>query len=355
MFFAVVCMRLAQIQIIENEKYRELAQKQYQSKIVLPATRGAVYDHSGNIIASNSIFASFAADPKLAAEDARAIATKFSKMFGKPKSYYLEKLQSDSRFVWLERQVSVDYLKKIDLKKLDGVVVRYEPKRLYHQDQVAGQLIGFTDIDNNGLAGIELVCDRELHGIDGYVIFQRDGLGRARPSVDYPRVEPINGHQVYLTVDMSMQAIAEEELRKGIEQNKAESGIVVMMQPKTGEVLALAQFPNINPNKFGSYDMKDQKLRAVTDMFEPGSVFKIVTASAALENNIVAPDKKFYAENGLYTVSISGGKPRVIKDTHEYGWITFQEAMEFSSNIVMAKVSDLIGSERVYRSEERRV
>lgn len=349
LFFLVVCFRLAQVQIFENGKYRAMAQKQYQSKIILPATRGAIYDRNGNIIASNSIFASFAADPQLAAEDADAIAAKFSKIFGKPKRYYREKLKSDSKFVWLERQVSVDYLKKIDLKKLEGVVVRYEPKRLYHHDQVAGQLVGFTDIDNNGLVGMELYYDKQLHGKDGYVVFQRDGLGRARPTVDYPRVEPTNGHNVYLTIDIAIQSIAEDELRKGIEQNKADGGIVVMMQPQSGEILALAQYPPMNPNKFASYDAREQRLRAVTDMFEPGSVFKVVTASAALEHNLVTPERQFNAEHGKYTVMLAGGKQRVIRDTHEYDWITFQEGMEFSSNIVMAKVSDLIGSEHLYK------
>ncbi|MBI1807202.1 MAG: PASTA domain-containing protein [Ignavibacteria bacterium] len=349
MFFAVVGLRLVQIQIIEFPKYREIAQKQYQSKIVLPAARGTLYDRSGNVIATNSIYVSFAADPQLAVADARAIASKFSNLFGKPKSYYLEKLRSDSRFVWLERQVDVRYLKKINTKDLEGIVVRYEPKRLYFHDQVAGQLVGCTDVDNNGLAGIELSYDKELRGIDGYVIFQRDGLGRARPSVDYPRVEPVNGHNIILTIDMGLQAIAEKELRKGIEQNKADHGLVVVIQPKTGEVLTMAQYPNVDPNKFGTFDLQDQKLRAVTDVFEPGSVFKIVTASAALDHGIVVPEKRFFAENGKYVVPVSYGKQRTIADTHPEGWLTFQEAMEVSSNIVMAKVSDLIGPERFYK------
>lgn len=349
LLFAVVGVRLAQIQIVQSQKFREIAQKQYQSRINLPATRGTLYDRNGNIIASNSIYVSFAADPQLAAEDARAIATKFSTLFGKPKQYYLDKLHSDTRFVWLERQVDIKFLKKVDLKKLDGIVVRYEPKRLYFHDHVAGQLVGSTNIDNIGLAGMELEFDNELRGTDGFVIFQRDGLGRARPTVDYPRNEPVNGHNIVLTIDMGLQAIAERELKKGIEQNQAERGLVVMLQPRTGEVLALAQYPNIDPNKFGKYQLADQKLRAVTDVFEPGSVFKIVTASAAIEQGIVRPDRKFFAENGAYTVPVMNNKPRVIRDTHPSGWLTFQEAMEVSSNIVMAKVSDLIGAERLYK------
>ena len=345
-FFVVICLRLVQVQIIDSGKYRDYALKQYQAKVVLPATRGMIYDRNGSLIASNTVFVSFAADPKLAADDARTIASRFSQLFGKPRNYYLEKLSSDSRFVWLERQVPADYLKKIDVKRLDGIVVLYEPKRLYHSDQVAGQLVGFTDIDNNGLAGVELEFDEELRGIDGYVIFQRDGLGRARPSVDYPRVEPINGQSIMLTIDLGLQSIAEKELKKGVEANNADRGIVVIMQPRSGEVLAIGQYPTIEPSRFGKYDLQDQKLRAVTDVFEPGSVFKIVTASAALEYHLINPDQKFFAENGNYVVP---GRPKPIVDTHEYGWLTFQEAMEYSSNIIMAKVSDIIGSERLYR------
>lgn len=348
-FFIVVGLRIIQIQIVESEKYRKIAQKQYQSKVVLPAPRGILYDRNGNILASNATYVSFAADPMLAAEDAQAIANKFSKAFGKHKNYYLNELKSDSRFVWLERFVDAKYIREIDLKNLNGVVVRREPKRLYFNDQIAGQLMGSTNIDNVGLAGIEKQFDKELKGTDGYVVFQRDGLGRARPSVDYPRVEPKKGNNIYLTIDLKLQVIAEKALKKGIEDNKAEGGIVVVLQPRTGEVLAIAQYPSINPNYFGKYEKEHQRLRAATDLFEPGSVFKIVTASAALENHLVKPEKKFFAEKGVYIVPVTSKKTRKIIDSHKSEWITFQEAMEISSNIVMAKVSDIIGCERFYK------
>ncbi|HTK81071.1 MAG TPA: penicillin-binding protein [Bacteroidota bacterium] len=346
LFFVVVCLRLAQVQIVNFGTYRDLAKRQYQTRMDLPATRGVIYDRNEEVLASNSMFVSFAADPKVAAEDARAIAAKFSQLFGKPKKYYLDKLDSDLRFVWLERLVNPDILKKVDAAKLEGLIVLYEPRRLYHSDHVAGQLIGFTDIDNNGLAGSELEFDKLLQGVDGYVVLQRDGLGKARPSVDYPRVEPVNGHSVVLTIDAELQSIAEKELQKGVETNKADRGIVIMMKNRTGEILAMGQYPPVDPARFGSYGAEDQKLRAVTDVFEPGSVFKIVTASAALENHLIKPEQKFFAENGKYNVA---GRPKPIVDTHEYGWITFQEAMAYSSNIVMAKASDVIGSERLYK------
>lgn len=346
LFFVSIGLRLVQIQIVESNTYRKIAQRQYQARIDLPATRGTLYDRNSNVIASNSMYVSFAADPQLAADDMRSIASTFSRVFGKPRNAYLEKLRTDSRFVWLERQVTTDYLKRVNMKQLDGIVLRYEPKRLYFHDQVAGQIVGTTNIDNAGLAGIELEFNQQLSGTDGYVILQRDGLGRARPSVDYPRVEPVNGHNITLTLDLALQAIAQRELRQGVETNHADGGIVIILQPRTGEVLAMAQFPEIDPNTFNKYPLQDQKLRAVTDLFEPGSVFKIVTASAALENHLVTPEKIFFAENGTYVVP---GRPRPITDAHKEGWITFRQAVEFSSNIVMAKVSDLIGSERLYK------
>jgi cell division protein FtsI (penicillin-binding protein 3) len=347
--FATVCLRLVQIQIVDSEELRAKAQRQYRAKVIMPATRGNILDRNGNLIASNSMFVSFAADPKLAQDHAQAIARRFADVFGKPQRFYLDKLRSDSRFVWLERQVDVALLDRLKPKSLAGLVVLPEPKRLYHNDHTAGQLVGTTDIDNHGLAGSELWFDGTLSGVDGYVVFQRDGLGRARAAVDYPRVDPQNGNDVELTIDLKIQSIAERELRRGIEQSNAESGIVVILQPRTGEVLALAQYPMVDPNQFGRYAAADQKLRAITDVFEPGSVFKIVTASAALEHHLVAPERTFFAENGVYVVPISSTRTRRIVDTHKSGWITFRDAMAYSSNIVMAKVSDIIGSERLYK------
>lgn len=350
LFFGVIAARLVQIQIVDSSKYKEIARHQYESPVKLPAARGNIYDRSGNILVSNTMYVSFAADPKIVGENADIVAEKFAQTFGKMKSFYLKKLQTPKRFVWLERRAAPVFSQKLLVEKMEGVIALNEWKRLYHYDGVAGQLLGFTDIDNNGLSGMELQMDKELRGRDGYVILQRDGLGRQRPAVDYPRVEPVNGNNVVLTIDLAYQSIAEEELKKGVERSQAESGLVVMLDPRTGEILAMAQYPQINPNDFTKCDFKDQRLRSVTDMFEPGSLFKIVTASAALEHHIVKLDQKFFAEHGEYRVPLVGRKVRIIRDAHDYDWLTFQEAMEVSSNIVMAKVSNEIGAERFYQS-----
>lgn len=349
LLFATIATRLVQIQVVDSSKYREIARRQYEARVVLPAARGNIYDRNGKILVSNTTQVSFGADPKIVGLNAPTIARMFAHTFGGGYEEYYGKLTAPAkRFVWLERRVDPQFAKRLNVGQLEGVIVMTEPKRIAHYGRLAGQLIGFTDIDNNGLSGVELEHNHELQGTNGFVIMQRDGLGRRRPSVDYPRVEPVNGLHAVLTIDLELQAIAEEELRAGIERNKATSGLVIMVEPSTGEVLAMAHHPGIDPNKVAGLDPAATRNRAITDMFEPGSVFKIVTASAGLEDRIIAVEEKFFAEHGTYRVVFRDGRTRTISDTHEHGVITFQEAMEVSSNIVMAKVSDRIGAERLF-------
>lgn len=347
--FVGIAIRLTQIQIIEAPKYAEEAQRQYQILFPLPALRGTIYDRNGNVIASNSISVSFAADPKIAVKDSEAIASTFSTIFNKSQQYYLKLLRSKSRFQWLERKKHIDYLAKIENANLKGIIIQQEPKRLYHYGHLIGQLVGFTNIDNVGISGIELGFDRYLQGKDGYVILQRDGRGNARHDIEYPRFEPVNGCDIHLTIDMHIQAIAQQALKQGVEKTQSEGGIVIVLNPKTGEVLAIAQYPTIDPDNIASTKTESQRLRAITDVFEPGSLFKLVTASAALEYNLLSLEQKFYAEQGMYVIPQPNGKVRRIIDVHGYDWLTLKEAMEQSSNIVMAKVSDIIGAERFYK------
>ena len=350
--FVAIAGRLVKIQILDGPKFQAVAKKQYEQKFILPPVRGNIYDRSGNILVSNTMFVSFAADPKIIGDNVDRVALHFSKIFGKPASHYAAKLRNTEegrRFVWLERRIRPDIARRLEVQKLEGVVVVNEPKRLYHYDDLAGALIGFTDIDNKGISGVELSCDDDLSGTSGSMTMQRDGLGRTRPSADYPTIAPIDGHHVSLTIDLSYQAIVEEELKKGVTVNKADGGLAVMLNPKTGEILALSTYPGVNPNEVSKYDVRTARNRIVTDMFEPGSVFKIVTASAAYEHNLIPPEKRFNAENGIYKVALRGGKFRTITDSHKHDVLTFQEAMEQSSNIVMAKAGNIIGPENLYR------
>lgn len=347
LFFVFAGARLVQIQLLESAKYQEIARKQYEAKVPLTAQRGNIYDRNGNVLVANSQFVSFAADPKIAGEDARFIAKEFAKVTGKPEREYIAKLQGNKRFVWMERHMRPDIAELIPMKKMAGIVKMNEAMRIYHYDELAGQVLGATNIDNVGVSGIEQQFNEVLKGRDGYVIMQKDGLGRKRPSVDYPREEAVNGHSVELTIDLQYQSIADEELKKGVARTQADAGLVVMMRPQTGEVLAMANYPQVNLNKVQSSDAL--KNRIVSDMYEPGSVFKIVTASAALEYEVATLEKRFYAEKGKYRIEYPGKKFRLINDSHPMENVTFIEAMAHSSNIVMAKVSDLIGNERMYK------
>ncbi len=348
MAFVIAAFRLVQIQVIDSAKYQAIARKQYEVKIILPSTRGNIYDRQGNILVSNSMFFSYAADPKIVGDRSAAVAKKFSGVFGKPEQFYLQKMQDEKRFVWLERHVSPEVAKRLQANSLEGVAELNEPKRLYHYDNIGGQVIGCTNVDNVGISGIEYSYDKELRGVDGFVVMQRDGMGRQRPSADYPRQEPVHGHSIALTIDVGYQSILEDELKKGVERTKASAGLAMILNPNTGEVLAMAHIPSVNPYDVAHTDVQTLRARAVSDMFEPGSVFKVVTASAALENKLISPGQMFFAEHGKYKVPLNGGKFRLITDTHESGMITFQQGMELSSNIVMAKASDIIGAERLY-------
>src|SRR3989304_564766 len=214
--FVAIVGRLVKIQIIDGAKFQAVARKQYEQKFILPAVRGNIYDRNGNVLVTNTMFVSFAADPKLAADEAPKIAATFAKVLGRPAAYYLEKLGgrgafSSRRFVWMERSVRPETARRIEQARLPGIVMMNEPKRLYHYDQLAGTLIGFTNVDNEGISGLELTLDDDLKGTSGSVTLQRDGLGRTRPSADYPRIDPRGGHAITLTVDVEWQAGGEEE------------------------------------------------------------------------------------------------------------------------------------------------
>ncbi|MBM4169770.1 MAG: PASTA domain-containing protein [Ignavibacteria bacterium] len=354
-FFVIVAGRLVQVQLLEAPKYQTIAKKQHEQTFALPPVRGSMFDRHGNVLVSNSMFVSLAADPKMVGQSADRIATRFSRVFGKPRSYYLERLRATTnggtkrRFVWLERRVTPELGRKIEADRLDGIVVINEAKRLYHYDELASSLLGLTDVDNNGIAGLETQFNELLKGKSGSVTMQRDGFGRARPSADYPRVDPVDGDDIILTIDLAYQAIAEEELKKGIEKNKADGGIVIMLDPRSGAILAMANQPSMNPNAVGLSPSNIPRNRALTDVFEPGSLFKIVTTASAYEYKLINPGRRYNAEGGKYRVFLGGNQYRLITDTKEYDVLTFQEGFEVSSNIVMAKASEIIGAEKLYR------
>lgn len=341
--FIVILVKLINVQIIESEKYKIAARKQYENKIVLAPYRGLIYDRNMNVLVSNSFEYSFAADPNMV-DKPEEVAEFFSLTFGKSKEEYLSKLTSqNSSFVYLERKVDASKTNGLDTLSFNGVIVLKEPKRVYNYGSIASQILGFTNGENKGQTGIELSLETELSGKDGFVIMQRDGKGNNRPSMDFPKKDPENGNNVVLTIDMNIQRFAEEELAAGVKNYQADGGKVVVLSVKTGEILAMASNPTFDPNNISTIDTNGMKNSVISDIYEPGSTFKIITAAAILEEKL--EDKNSI----ISTDNLNEVKGLNITDVHKSSSMTFQQAVEQSSNVGFSKMSMMLGSERFYK------
>lgn len=342
MLFALAIIgKLAMVQIVEAQEYQKRAKRQYEYRVPIKAIRGQILDRNGRQLATSLSVRSFAADPKVVA-NADTVAQTFATYFDKPKSYYLAKLKEKSRFVWLERQVPAALAEEISEKHFAGIIEMKEVSR--HYENLAEQVIGFTDSDHRGISGLEKQFDSLLAGKDGYMMMQRTATGYAFPAIGAEQEEPIHGASVELTIDTDVQAIVEDELNKGLMNAGASAGIAIVIDVQTGEILAMANAPEFDANKKSTYTPEATRNRAVTDVFEPGSTFKLVMATAALELGVKKPsDKVDGTLSGKWKI-----KDRLITDHEAVGTTTFRNAIAHSSNIVAAKVGLEIGKEKFY-------
>ncbi len=339
----MILLKLINVQIIESEKYKIAARKQYENKIILSPYRGLIYDRNMNVLVSNSFEYSFAADPNMVDKPEEA-AEIFSKTFGKSKEEYLSKLNTqNTSFVYLERRVDASKVNGLDTLNISGIIVLKEPKRVYNYGSLASQVLGFTNIDNKGQTGVELSLEDELSGKEGFIIMQRDGKGNNRPSLELPRKDCENGNNIVLTLDINIQRFAEEELAEGVKNNNADGGKVIVQSVKTGEVLAMSSYPTFDPNSISIADTIGMKNSVISDVYEPGSTFKIVTAAASLE-------EKIESKNSIIsTQSITDIKGLNITDVHGAASMTFQQVIEESSNVGFSRISLKLGAERFYK------
>ncbi len=341
--FAVI-YRLFSIQIINADKYKNIAKKQHESKVPLSSQRGKIYDRYGRLIASNLETVSIAVDPNLIKNPIK-LAQIMQDDLEIPRDKTLKKIKSaKGSFVWIARGIFPEKVQRIKDLREKGVIILNEPRRIYHYGLVCSQVVGFTDIDNNGLSGIELKLDSILKGKSGYMIMNRDGIGRLRPAADLPLIPPIDGNSVKLTIDIEFQRIVEYELKKGVESADAEAGTVIAIEPSSGEILAMATYPTFDPHQRTDKNQGNMRMRALTDTYEPGSTFKIITAAAAMEEKLVTEDDKFNGYGGTMKF-----KSFTIRDVHGLGVVTFREAMEHSSNIIMSNVANMIPDYTFYK------
>jgi len=342
-FFALISIAIRgyQLQILKQSELVRRAEIQRKHLVKLWPTRGVIYDRKRRELAGSVEVDSVFAHP-WQVEDIQKTAESLSRVLNL-KSHILQKsLQSKSPFVWIARGISPSKREQIEALNLKGIHFLKENKRFYPHCEIAGHLLGFVGIDGNGLEGLELFYENLINGGNQVLLVERDAIGR---QIVYSGVlaSESPGNNLILTIDLNIQYILEKELRKAVEKFEARSGIGIIMDPRSGEILALSIQPSFNPNNFNYYSPNHWRNRALTDYFEPGSTFKVFLAASALEEKLVTPEQTFYCENGTYHIG-----RRTIHDVHKYGNLTFAEIIKFSSNIGATKVCERVKAETFY-------
>ncbi|MCI0472283.1 MAG: penicillin-binding protein 2, partial [Ignavibacteria bacterium] len=341
---AIIVVRLIVIQIFDSEKYSIIAKKQSQSRDVIFPSRGIIFDRNMNPMVANIHSVSVIADP-YKIKNPEEVSVLMAGVFGKDKSEYYGKLiDKNNNAFYLERRAEINDLKGLDTLKIEGLNVFTESARFYNFGTLASQVIGFNDLENKGVSGIELALNKELSGKEGYMISRKDGKGFKRPDLDFIQKEPENGSNIILTIDKNIQQIAEEELADGIRNYNASRGKVLVVSVKTGEILAMCNYPTFDPNNIKKEDTAGMKNAVISDIFEPGSTFKLITASAVLEENIMDISDAVNTENGVYKIYGMD-----IIDSYASSSLTFQQVIERSSNIGVVKLSQKVGAERFFK------
>lgn len=326
--------------LLNHGRFYEKAKDQQLKKEEIQVRRGIVFDRRGRELALNLELESLYCDP-LEVDSPETSAQKVSEIIGKPEKAIMNKLLSEGRFVWIERKLDLDAARRIKDSKISGIGFVPDAKRFYPKGSLASHVLGFVDIDNKGIEGVELKYNAYLRGNGGKIIFGRDASGRTlSQGVDMES----KGNNLVLTIDEGLQYVVETELDAALKQWKAAAATAIMMDPFTGDILALANRPSYNPNLLSGSNSSDRRNRAITDCYEPGSTFKIIIGTAALEEKIVRLDSPFDCSRG----SVEAGG-RLIHDVHRHGLLTFKEVIQKSSNVGSVMIGIKVGKERVYK------
>ncbi|MEJ2720944.1 MAG: penicillin-binding protein 2, partial [bacterium] len=325
--------RLIQVQVFERKHYKEVAEEQGKVERPIPAVRGGIFDRVGRPLALSIRSCSVVLRPQKI-EDSNAVASALSKYLSVSRREVLKSIKSDKSFVWVKRQCSLSDEVQERLASLRGVEIQREADRVYPYGNIAAKIVGFVGHDNRGMAGVEAAFDAELSGSPGWEIVQRDGTYQSRGYQTYACQKPVDGKHVFLTIDARLQEIAELELQRAARSTKARGGIVAIMRCRTGELLALAEYPSATSRSRQSGVDSLWTIRSISCVYEPGSTFKLVTAAALLETSKVQSFDVFDGERGRAKLGAA-----VISDAHPFEELTFKEAFVQSSNIVMAKAA----------------
>ncbi|MDH5429551.1 MAG: penicillin-binding protein 2, partial [Nitrospirota bacterium] len=342
--FALIGCRLFYLQVLQSDAGAHQVQRQHQKTVVVQPDRGVIVDRQGHPLALNVDVASVYVNPG-SLKDHQKTAHTLSRILEMPVAQVRKLFRNDQPYVWIKRHISAPMAKQLETRPLPGVVVTREPHRFYPKGALVSHVLGFAGIDSQGLEGIEFQYEDYLRGEKNLVQYQRDALGRTiAPLSNSKTFGAPTGYHITLSIDEVIQFIAEEELASAVEKTRAKSGSIVIMDPRTGAILAWALHPTFDPNHFKKFSAKDWRNRAVTDPYEPGSTLKVVIAAAALEEKVMEPDTLIYGGEGQ--MSVAG---TIVHDPAKSGWMTFQDAIAHSSNVGAIKVAVELGPSRVYK------
>lgn len=339
LWMGAVCARLAYVQLIQHSEYLLRAQRQQQRTIEITPRRGAIYDRNKTPLAmSIPVDSAFAVPAEIV--DESLAARLLSGIVNIPQEVLETRFASSRSFAWIARKLPPEKVDAINALNLKGVYFQKENQRFYPKRDLAAHVLGFVDLDEKGQAGIEYQFDKQIRGQSEKIVVMADAKQRW---FDGSAAQREGGADVYLTLDENIQYIAERELNDAVFKTHAVAGSVIVMNPNTGEILAMANWPRFNPNKPGESSGEARMNRAVSAMYEAGSTFKVITLASALNEGATRPDEVFDCENGRVYV---GGKR--IRDHKPFGLLNVAQILALSSNVGAIKVALRLGPPKFY-------
>jgi cell division protein FtsI/penicillin-binding protein 2 len=339
---AVVTGRLVWIQVVQAAELRTAAQKQRTRDIELPARRGSIFDREGEPLAVTSDAKSIYVVPA-DVQDATRTATAVARVLGGDAKEYLTRIHLHSPFVYLARKVDVTRAAALAKLELKGIGMIDDSRRSYPGGQLACQVLGFVGVDDKGLSGIELQYNSTLAGTPGRSVAERDTQGRLIPGGIVTAQDPVDGQDVYLTIDKDIQFKAQNELAAAVRKFGAKGGSIVVIDPTNGEILAMTSTPFFDPNKYGTAKQEAMRNKAITDAYEPGSTIKSFTAAAAIDAGIFTPTSMFHLPPTLRVGD------RTIHEAHDRGTVDYSltQIVTQSSNVGAVKIGQALGKRRL--------
>ncbi|MHB8137293.1 MAG: penicillin-binding protein [Smithellaceae bacterium] len=343
--FIALLSRAFQLQVLSGEKLKTLAQRQHITTLKLHPERGMIYDRNGEKLAMSVLADSVCADPTRITDPAK-VSRQIAAILNINQSIVYKRISEPKSFCWLARKISSQQAAQVEAAGIEGVFLIKEPKRFYPNGQLAAHLIGFSGFDAEGLEGLEKKYDAYLKGTPEKLTWARDAKGKKlflHVERDlFPKDESAN---LVLTIDSRIQYLVETHLKEAVLDKGAKGGVAIVMDPKTGEILAMANEKGFNPNNIIGLKADSWQNRAITDSFDPGSTFKPFLVAAALEENVVKESDQFYCENGYYAIA-----NRVIREANRkrHGYLAVRDILKYSSNIGSAKIAEKLGREKFY-------